>query len=89
MGAIGIGRSIIHLHVYTPNLLDAEAPYQGFKDFASSITLGEVESMGTSTREMEKLPLRTAWFSVLSCGQENLARPPNHPVSPKLAKSPI
>jgi hypothetical protein len=51
-------RSIIHLHVYTPNLLDAEAPYQGFKDFASRITFGEVGSMGTSMWEIEKLPLR-------------------------------
>jgi hypothetical protein len=32
-----IGRSIVHLYVYTPNLLDAEASYQCPKDFASSI----------------------------------------------------
>lgn len=41
MGAIGIGRSIVHLHVYTPNLLDAEASYQCRRDFASSIKSDE------------------------------------------------
>jgi hypothetical protein len=45
MGTIGIGRSIVHLHVYTPNLLDAEASYQCRKDFASSITFGERQLM--------------------------------------------
>jgi hypothetical protein len=43
MGAIGLGRSISHLHVSTPNLLDAEASYQCFQDFASSISFGEQE----------------------------------------------
>jgi hypothetical protein len=37
MGSIGIGRSMVHLHVYTRNLLDAEASYQCSKDFASSL----------------------------------------------------
>jgi hypothetical protein len=41
MGSIGIGRSIVDLHVYTPNLLDAEASYQCSKDFAISIPFGE------------------------------------------------
>jgi hypothetical protein len=45
MGAIGIGRRIVHLHVYTPNLLDAEASYQCRKDFASSISFGEHQVM--------------------------------------------
>jgi hypothetical protein len=36
MDPIGIGRSIVHLHVSTPTLLDAEASYQCRKDFASS-----------------------------------------------------
>src|SRR5262249_11302489 len=59
-GSIGMGRSMTHLHVYTRNLLDAEASYQCFQDFASSIRFGEVESMGTSAREMETLPLRNS-----------------------------
>jgi hypothetical protein len=48
---------------------------------------GEVESMGTSMRITERLPLRNVRFSALPCGQENLARPPNHPISPNVAKS--
>jgi hypothetical protein len=41
MGAIGIGRSLGHLHISTRNLLDAEASYQCSKDFASSIIFDE------------------------------------------------
>jgi hypothetical protein len=49
---------------------------------------GEVESAGPSTREIEKLPLSvTARFSSPSRKPENGTRPPNDPVSPKLAKS--
>jgi hypothetical protein len=58
-------------------------------DFAISIAFGEVESMGTSMRITERLPLRNVRFSALPCGQENLARPPNHPISPNVAKSPV
>jgi hypothetical protein len=45
MGPIGIGRSMVHLHVYMRNFHDADAAYQCFQDFASSITFGE-QGMG-------------------------------------------
>jgi hypothetical protein len=51
---------------------------------------GEVESAGTSAREMEVLLSGMTRFFLLSSGQENCARPPNHPISPNvilLAKS--
>jgi hypothetical protein len=39
-------------------------------------------------REWRNFPSVTARFSLPSCGQGNVARPPNYPVSPKEAKSP-
>jgi hypothetical protein len=56
-------------------------------DFASSIIFGEVESMGISTRGMEKLSSSDGGVFLPSSGREHVARPPNDPVSPKLAKS--
>ena len=52
-------------------------------------TFIDVESTGTSTRGTEDFPSVTARFSLPSCRQESVVRPPNDPVSPKLAKSPI
>jgi hypothetical protein len=50
---------------------------------------GEVESMGTSTRQWRNFPPVTARFSRPSCGPESVVRPSTHPVSPNLAKSPV
>jgi hypothetical protein len=40
-GSMGLGRRLVHLHVYTRNLRDAEASSQCSKDFASSISFGD------------------------------------------------
>jgi hypothetical protein len=48
---------------------------------------GEVESTGTSTREMERLLLGNGTVFLPSHGQANVARPPNNPVSPNVTKS--
>jgi hypothetical protein len=59
-GAMGIGQSIVHLHVYTPNLLDTEASYQCRKDFASSIKIAEEPTIKRSRSWRARLNLWTA-----------------------------
>jgi 4-carboxymuconolactone decarboxylase len=50
-------------------------------------TFGDVENTGTSTRGTEDFPSVTARFSLPSCRQESVVRPPNDPVSPNMAKT--
>jgi hypothetical protein len=52
-------------------------------------TFGEVGSMSTSMWDIEKCPLRNDAVFPPPSGEKDDARPPNHPVSPKLDKSPV